>query len=108
MWRCRSSRRLLSVGCISCRHEAIGGTTLTLTLPVAGDSGKLAAPTPTDAKGTQSQIRRAEDPAPGRILHAACLVSGGRRRRLNLAATWPWIEAIVRAWQRINALPDPG
>ena len=43
-----------------------------------------------------------------RILHAAArLVRGGRRRRLKIAATWPWADAIARAWQRITALPDP-
>ena len=43
-----------------------------------------------------------------RILHAAARVSrGGRRRRLKIAATWPWADAIATAWQRINALPLP-
>ena len=42
-----------------------------------------------------------------RILHAAArLVHGGRRRRWKFAANWPWAEAITRAWQRINTLPD--
>jgi len=42
-----------------------------------------------------------------RILHAAArLVRGGRRRRWKFAASWPWAEAITRAWQRISALPD--
>jgi hypothetical protein len=40
-----------------------------------------------------------------RILHAAGrLVRSGRRRRLKLAATWPWAPAIVTAWERITAL----
>ena len=43
-----------------------------------------------------------------RVLHAAArLVRGGRRRRLKIAATWPWAEAITTAWQRIHALPHP-
>jgi Transposase DDE domain group 1 len=42
-----------------------------------------------------------------KILHAAArLVHGGRRRRLKIAANWPWAEAITRAWQRIHALPQ--
>ena len=42
-----------------------------------------------------------------RVLHAAArLVRGGRRRRWKIAANWPWAEAIMRAWQRICALPD--
>ena len=42
-----------------------------------------------------------------RVLHAAArLVRGGRRRRLKIAATWPWAEAITAAWQRISALPQ--
>ncbi len=43
-----------------------------------------------------------------KILHAAArLVHGGRRRRLKIAANWPWTEAITRAWQRIHDLPQP-
>jgi hypothetical protein len=43
-----------------------------------------------------------------RILHAAArLTASGRRRRLQIAATWPWADAIVTAWKRINALPHP-
>jgi DDE family transposase len=42
-----------------------------------------------------------------RILHtAARLARSGRRRRLNIAATWPWAPAIVTAWNRITALPQ--
>ncbi|MGH3989767.1 MAG: IS1380 family transposase [Pseudonocardiaceae bacterium] len=42
-----------------------------------------------------------------RVLHAAArLVRGGRRRRWKFPASWPWAEAITRAWQRIRALPD--
>jgi hypothetical protein len=42
-----------------------------------------------------------------RVLHAAArLVRGGRRRRWKIPASWPWAEAITRAWQRICALPD--
>lgn len=43
-----------------------------------------------------------------RILHAAArLVRSGRRRHLKIAATWPWAQAIVAAWERITALPHP-
>ena len=42
-----------------------------------------------------------------KILHAAArLVRGGRRRRLRIAATWPWADAIAAAWDRITALPQ--
>jgi Transposase DDE domain group 1 len=37
-----------------------------------------------------------------RLLHAAArLFRGGRRRTLKIAATWPWADEIVIAWQRI-------
>jgi hypothetical protein len=40
-----------------------------------------------------------------RILHAAArLTRSGRRRRLNIAAAWPWAPAITTAWNRITAL----
>ena len=43
-----------------------------------------------------------------RILHtAAKLTRGGRQRRLNIAATWPWAADIMTAWDRVNALPQP-
>ena len=43
-----------------------------------------------------------------RVLHAAArLVRGGRRKCLKIAATWPWAEDIVTAWQRIQAIPHP-
>jgi hypothetical protein len=32
-------------------------------------------------------------------------VSGGRRRRLKIPATWPWADDIATAWARITALP---
>jgi hypothetical protein len=32
-----------------------------------------------------------------RILHGARLVRGGRRRRLRIAASWPWADAATRA-----------
>jgi hypothetical protein len=42
-----------------------------------------------------------------RILHAAArLTRSGRRRRLKIAATWPWAPVIVTAWDRITALPQ--
>jgi hypothetical protein len=42
-----------------------------------------------------------------RILHAAArLVRSGRRRRLKVAATWPWAPVIVTAWDHITALPQ--
>jgi Transposase DDE domain group 1 len=43
-----------------------------------------------------------------RVLHAAArLTRGGRRRLLKIAATWPWAEEIVTAWQRVQAIPHP-
>ena len=43
-----------------------------------------------------------------RLLHAAaCLVRGGRRRTVKIAATWPWTDEITTAWQRIQAIPHP-
>jgi hypothetical protein len=40
-----------------------------------------------------------------RIVHtAARLARSGRRRRLQVPATWPWAAAIVNAWNRITAL----
>jgi hypothetical protein len=43
-----------------------------------------------------------------RILHAAARVArSGRRRRLKISATWPWASAIITAWDRITALPQP-
>jgi hypothetical protein len=40
-----------------------------------------------------------------RILHAAArLAASGRRRRLKIAATWPWAPAIETAWNRVAAL----
>jgi hypothetical protein len=43
-----------------------------------------------------------------RIFHAAGrLVRGGRRKTLKIAATWPWADAIITAWNRIQALPHP-
>src|SRR5213075_121818 len=42
-----------------------------------------------------------------RILHAAArLTRGGRQRRLNIQATWPWAADIVTAWDRVSALPQ--
>ncbi|MFG2405792.1 hypothetical protein ACGFR8_15940 [Streptomyces brevispora] len=43
-----------------------------------------------------------------RILHVpARLVRGQRKRRLKLPSTWPWATAIIRAFERILALPHP-
>jgi Transposase DDE domain group 1 len=43
-----------------------------------------------------------------RLLHAAArLVRGGRRMTLKIAATWPWADPIISAWQRIQAIPHP-
>jgi hypothetical protein len=40
-----------------------------------------------------------------RILHSAArLTRSGRRRRLKIAATWPWAAAITTAWNQITAL----
>jgi DDE family transposase len=42
-----------------------------------------------------------------RLLHAAArMTRGGRQRRLNIAATWPWAADIITAWDRISALPQ--
>ena len=42
-----------------------------------------------------------------KILHAAArLARGGRRRRLRIAANWPWADAIAAAWSMITALPQ--
>jgi hypothetical protein len=42
-----------------------------------------------------------------KILHAAArLARSGRRRRLRIAATWPWAHAIAAAWALITALPQ--
>jgi hypothetical protein len=35
---------------------------------------------------------------------AGRLVRGGRRRRLRLAACWPWVTKIIAAVRRLNAL----
>jgi hypothetical protein len=41
-----------------------------------------------------------------RVLHtAARLTRTARRRRLKIAATWPWADAIATAWAKIAALP---
>ena len=43
-----------------------------------------------------------------RILHtAARLTRGGRRKVLKIASAWPWAEAIITAWQNIQAIPYP-
>ena len=34
------------------------------------------------------------------------MARSGRHRRLRIAATWPWANAIVIAWARITALPQ--
>jgi hypothetical protein len=42
-----------------------------------------------------------------RVLHAAArLTRGGRRRRLNISASWPWAADIITAWERISAQPQ--
>jgi hypothetical protein len=44
-----------------------------------------------------------------RILHTcARLVRGQRRRRLRIAAAWPWATQITAAFTRIAAIPAPG
>jgi hypothetical protein len=44
-----------------------------------------------------------------RMLHVPAQLSrGGRRRRLRLPHTWPWVAQIVAAFTTINALPAPG
>lgn len=39
---------------------------------------------------------------------AAHLVTTGRRRWLRLARHWPWTETITTAFERLQALPNPG
>ncbi|MDH6129200.1 hypothetical protein P3T39_006189 [Kitasatospora sp. GP82] len=39
---------------------------------------------------------------------AAQLVTSGRRRYLRLARHWPWTDVIIGAFERLQALPDPG
>jgi hypothetical protein len=42
-----------------------------------------------------------------RLPHAAArLTRGGRRRRLNIQASWPWAADIITARDRISALPQ--
>ena len=41
------------------------------------------------------------------LLAAARLTRGGRRRRLNIQASWPWAPDIVTAWGRISACRRP-
>ena len=44
-----------------------------------------------------------------RLLHVpARLTHGGRRRRLRLPATWPWVDHIVAVFANIAAIPQPG
>jgi hypothetical protein len=51
--------------------------------------------------------KMAQDNMRYRILHAAArLTRGGRQRRLNIQATWPWAADIITAWGRISALPQ--
>lgn len=39
---------------------------------------------------------------------AAQLVTTGRRRWLRFTTRWPWTDEIIRAIDRLNALPSPG
>jgi|SRR5215831_2366311 len=39
-----------------------------------------------------------------RILHASGRLAHSGRRRLKIAATWPWAPAITAAWDRVAAL----
>jgi Transposase DDE domain group 1 len=44
-----------------------------------------------------------------RILHVAGqLTRHARRHTLHLPADWPWADAILRAFERLHALPAPG
>jgi hypothetical protein len=43
-----------------------------------------------------------------RLLHLpATLSSHARQRVLKVAETWPWTNAFILCWQRLNALPTP-
>jgi len=39
---------------------------------------------------------------------AAQLVTTGRRRILRLARHWPWTNVVTSAFERLQALPNPG
>jgi hypothetical protein len=39
---------------------------------------------------------------------AAQLVTTARRRWVRLARHWPWTQVIVTAFDRLQALPNPG
>jgi hypothetical protein len=44
-----------------------------------------------------------------RMLHVpARFTRGGRRRRLRLPHTWPWVDQILTAFAKISAIPAPG
>jgi hypothetical protein len=44
-----------------------------------------------------------------RLLSAAAqLVTAGRLRVLRLARHWPWTDVITSAFERLQALPNPG
>ena len=44
-----------------------------------------------------------------RLMHVpARLTRGGRKRRLRLPATWPWVNQIVAVFANIAAIPEPG
>ena len=43
-----------------------------------------------------------------RLLHLpATLSSHARQRILTIPETWPWTDAFILCWQRLNALPAP-
>jgi hypothetical protein len=55
----------------------------------------------------QPDLATAEpEPLRYRLLHLpARLTTHARRRWLTIAATWPWAQAFLTCWQRLNALP---
>ncbi|MEO3781172.1 hypothetical protein ABGB16_31130 [Micromonospora sp. B11E3] len=62
------------------------------------------------ARRPRRDLAKAE-PKPLRyhILHtAARLVRGQRGRWLRIPVTWPWVEQITAAFNRITAIPPPG
>jgi len=88
------------------REFAINQTWLMLTT-VAAD---LTAWTRLLAFTGEAAVLAASEPKAlrYRFLHVpARLVHSGRRRRLRIPETWPWVTAIVAVFANIAAIPEP-
>ena len=88
------------------REFAINQTWLILTT-IAAD---LAAWTRLLAFTGEAAVLAASEPKAlhYRFLHVpARLAHSGRRRRLRIPKTWPWVTAIVAAFANIAAIPEP-